>query len=67
MLNLELKPVEFKETELKCRYCNGLEEKDMMFSYEFDIPVHKECVKNAIKDKDHREAHMIAKEFGIIE
>ena len=49
-----------------CSFCNKpiLDNEDFFFSEKFDCTVHVECLVNAIKDKNNKEAHIMYEEFA---
>lgn len=47
-----------------CWYCGGKEGEDLVFSMEFDTPVHKSCAYGALsRDKNNEEAKLFIEEF----
>ncbi|RKJ42844.1 hypothetical protein D7X33_35440 [Butyricicoccus sp. 1XD8-22] len=47
-----------------CWYCGGKEGEDLVFSIEFDTPVHKCCAYGALnRNKDDDEAKIFINEF----
>jgi hypothetical protein len=56
------------ETAIKlgygCWYCGGKEGDDLLFSIEFDTPVHERCLRGALaRDKHGDEAKIMASEL----
>jgi hypothetical protein len=51
-----------KDTSECCWYCNK-DDGEMKFCWEFDTFVHVACVQQAAKNKDDREAQIIADEI----
>lgn len=46
-----------------CWYC-GVKDEDLVFSSEFDTPVHIDCIKNAyMRDHSDREARIFYREL----
>lgn len=47
-----------------CWYCGGKEGEDLVFSIEFDTPVHKSCAYGALnRNKHDQEAQIFVNEF----
>ena len=46
-----------------CWYCGGKDGQDLLFSIEFDTPVHEHCLKKALKNDDDMEAKIMAREL----
>lgn len=52
------------ENGFGCWYCGGKEGEDLVFSFEFDTPVHLSCAETAYnEDNDDLEAKIIIREF----
>jgi len=49
-----------------CSLCDQpiLDDEDFFFSEKFDCVMHVECLMNAIKDKNNKEAHIMYEEFA---